>query len=161
MGSRRRAREFALQMLYQWDVTGSKSSEVLKIFWVNIGFAPDEQVYAERLFLGVAKEVRALDQAIETYSHKWRVSRMPPVDRNVLRLGTYELLHVEDVPVSVTINEAIELGKHYSTSESGAFINGILDKVGQGLSPALVKRKSELAQQGQEDGQFLPDDEEV
>lgn len=160
MGSRRRAREFALQMLYQWDVTGNKSADVLKIFWVNIPFAADEQVYAERLFLGVTREVRSLDQTIESHSHKWRVSRMPPVDRNVLRLGTYELLHVDDVPVSVSINEAIELGKHYSTTESGAFINGILDKVGQALPATLVKRKSDMAQQTHEDGQFLPDDED-
>lgn len=160
MGSRRRAREFALQMLYQWDMTGTRAHDVLKNFWVEVTFAEDERAYAERLFLGTSREVQSLDQSVERYSHKWRVTRMPPVDRNILRLAAFEMLHVEDVPVNVSMNEAIELGKHYSTSESGAFINGILDKVAHGLPADVIKRKKDLAHPADLEPLLMADDDD-
>src|SRR5574340_403086 len=90
---------------------------------------------AEALVRGVAKHRRAIDETIERVSINWRLDRMAKVDRNVLRLAVYELLET-DVPVKVAINEAIELGKKYGSESSGAFVNGVLDKVAAGLPPA-------------------------
>lgn len=159
MSSRRRAREFCLQMLYQWDLRGCRPAEVLSNFWVDVTFANEEKAYAEQLFLGSTREVRTLDLTIERFSHKWRIERMPPIDRNVLRMGAFELFHIPDVPVSVTLNECIELGKRYSTTESGAFINGILDRIAHNLPPAVLKQK-EASSNLLDSGAFLDDEEE-
>ena len=90
----------------------------------------------EGLVRGVAEHRRQIDDAIEGVSSNWRLDRMARVDRNVLRLAAYELLHRPDVPVKVAINEAIELGKKYGSESSGAFINGVLDRIAEALPPA-------------------------
>ncbi|HEX7488531.1 MAG TPA: transcription antitermination factor NusB, partial [Anaeromyxobacteraceae bacterium] len=103
-------------------------------FWKS--FEPVEREVmqvAEELVRGVARHRRELDAAIEAVSQNWRLDRMARVDRNVLRLATFELLHRDDVPVKVAINEAIELGKKFGSESSGAFINGILDRVAGAL----------------------------
>ena len=136
MSTRRtRARERALQALYQIDVAAEGIDEALARFWKS--FEPVEREVmdlAEGLVRGVAKHRRELDDAIEAVSTHWRLDRMAKVDRNVLRLAAYELLRT-DVPVKVVINEAIELGKKYGSESSGAFVNGVLDKVAAGLPP--------------------------
>lgn len=96
-------------------------------------YSQDERLYAEVLFRGVLAQRQALDARLESCSTRWRLSRMPPVDRNILRLGAFELAGPDEVPWSVVINEAIELAKAYSTTESGAFINGVLDKLARTL----------------------------
>jgi N utilization substance protein B len=130
---RTRARERALQALYQIDVAAVGIDEALARFWKS--FEPVEQEVrdlAEALVRGVAANRRAVDEAIERVSTNWRLDRMAKVDRNVLRLATYELLRTE-VPVKVVINEAIELGKKYGSESSGAFVNGVLDRIAAGL----------------------------
>jgi len=113
---RTKARERALQALYQIDVSATDLEEALSRFWKS--FEPVEQEVrelAEVLVRGVAEHRREVDAAIESVSTNWRLDRMAKVDRNVLRLATYELIHSADVPVKVAINEAIELGKKYGS----------------------------------------------
>ena len=132
---RTKARERALQALYQIDVAAEGIDDALARFWKS--FEPVEREVrelAEGLVRGVAAHRRAIDDTIEEVSTNWRLDRMAKVDRNVLRLATYELLRT-DVPVKVAINEAIELGKKYGSESSGAFVNGVLDKVAAGLPP--------------------------
>ncbi|HEY6101164.1 MAG TPA: transcription antitermination factor NusB [Anaeromyxobacter sp.] len=138
---RTKARERALQALYQIDVAAEGIDDALGRFWKS--FEPVERevmALAEGLVRGVAKHRRLLDETIERASINWRLDRMAKVDRNVLRLAVYELLET-DVPVKVVINEAIELGKKYGSESSGAFVNGVLDKVAAGL-PAERGRAS-------------------
>jgi N utilization substance protein B len=140
MGTRRRAREFALQILYQLDVQEQLSDDqAIGMFWRNFAAtaeaegaaAPDLgeiQPFAEKLVRGVREHLAALDAQIQGASKNWRLERMARVDRNLLRMALFELKHVEDVPAKVAINEAIEIAKRYGTNESSAFVNGILDR---------------------------------
>jgi N utilization substance protein B len=140
---RTKARERALQALYQIDVASTDLDEALSRFWRS--FEPVEREVremAEALVRGVAEHRREIDDAIEAVSTNWRLDRMAKVDRNILRLAVHELVHRPDVPVKVAINEAIELGKKYGSESSGAFVNGVLDKIASGLPPA---RRGELA----------------
>ena len=137
---RTRARERALQALYQIDVAAEGIDEALGRFWKS--FEPVEREVmdlAEALVRGVAEHRRVIDDTIERISTNWRLDRMAKVDRNVLRLAVYELLRT-DVPVKVVINEAIELGKKYGSESSGAFVNGVLDRVAAEL-PAERRRE--------------------
>lgn len=134
---RTKARERALQALYQIDVASTDLEEALARFWRS--FEPVEREVremAEALVRGVAAHRRQIDEAIEAVSVNWRVDRMAKVDRNVLRLAVHELLHRPDVPVKVVIDEAIELGKKFGSESSGAFVNGVLDRLASDLPPA-------------------------
>ncbi len=133
---RTKARERAVQALYQLDVAAEGLDEALARFWRN--FEPVEREVremAEELVRGVAAHRREVDDAIEGASANWRLDRMAKVDRNVLRLAVYELRHRGDVPVKVVINEAIELAKKYGAEGSGAFVNGVLDQLAASLPP--------------------------
>jgi transcription antitermination protein NusB len=133
---RTKARERAVQALYQIDVAASDLDEALERFWRS--FEPVEREVreaAEDYVRGVARHRRTIDDAIEAVSANWRLDRMAKVDRNVLRLAVFELQHRPDVPVKVVLNEAIELGKKYGSESSGAFINGLLDRLAQELPP--------------------------
>lgn len=128
MKKRTRARELALQFLYQNDLVSQpveRSDEFLR------GEERDVETrrFAKRLISGTVENKPEIDRVIQDVAQNWNISRMAVVDRNVLRLATYELLHCGDIPPKVAINEAIEIGKRYSTQNSGAFINGILDKI--------------------------------
>ena len=128
-----------MQALYQIDVAAEGIDDALSRFWKS--FEPVERevmALAEELVRGVAAHRRAIDETIEAVSTNWRLDRMAKVDRNVLRLAVFELLET-DVPVKVVLNEAIELGKKYGSESSGAFVNGVLDKVAAGL-PAERRR---------------------
>lgn len=129
MRRRTRARELALQFLYTVELKGKDARDELDDFLTEAGASRVARAFATQLVDGVAREQEALDAALGSIAANWSVARMPPVDRNILRLGAYELLHCGDVPVRVALNEAIELGKRYSTAQSGAFINGILDRL--------------------------------
>ena len=129
MGQRRRARECALQMLFQIDLTGTTPPDVFVTFWSGQEAGEDVRSFAERLVLGVTHELRALDRAITVSATNWRIERMAVVDRNVLRMAVYELLHDAPTPPAVVIDEAIEVAKKFGSEDSGAFINGILDDV--------------------------------
>jgi len=133
---RTKARERALQALYQIDVSATDLDEALARFWRN--FEPVElevREVAEGMVRGVAEHRREIDEAIEGVSTNWRMDRMAKVDRNVLRLAVYELRWRADVPVNVCIDEAIELGKKYGSESSGAFVNGVLDRIAADLPP--------------------------
>lgn len=132
MRKRTRSREFALQVLYQMDLTDSAMSDALTDFWDNVGDdGADAEVraYAEELVQGVLQNRESLDQTIERFAENWEIKRMAYVDRNILRLGAYELLYIEEIPVKVAINEAVELAKRYGEPDSSKFVNGILDKI--------------------------------
>lgn len=143
MASRRRARGFALQALYRSDLTDSSAQQALADLWAGLldgeGFGEEraheseEVEFAQRLALGVETEREALDTLIEQSSTNWRLSRMPVVDRNILRLAAYELMHAKDIPATVSINEAIELAKRFGTKDSRAFVNGIVDRMARQL----------------------------
>jgi N utilization substance protein B len=142
MGLRRQARERAVQSLYQLDTWGalggaesrelkpSAVQEMLEAFWQSLEpLEPEVRELADPLVLGVLQYRSELDALVEACSQNWRLERMAKVDRNILRLGVYELLHRPDVPPKVAINEAIEIARRYGAEESSAFINGVLDKV--------------------------------
>ncbi len=133
LGTRRRAREFALQVLYQIDVTHREVDKALKLFWDN--FVSDEEArdFCERLVRGVVEHRDEINRLIESQAEHWKMSRMTRIDRNILRLAVYEFLYCEDIPPKVTMNEAVDIGKKFGTEESGAFINGILDGISQHL----------------------------
>jgi transcription antitermination protein NusB len=127
---RRKAREYALQILFELDIRKEKpSARALKHFWAE--HSPDDEVrsFAEEVVKGTFKHLREINTAIEQSTENWSIERMAAVDRNVLRLAVYEILYRMDIPLSVTINEAIEVAKKFGTDESGPFVNGILDSV--------------------------------
>lgn len=130
MRRRTLARETALQILYQLDITRDSVDDVLQQFFQQ--GAEDEVVraYAERVVRGTLKHVEDIDRLVSKHTENWNISRMAVVDRNVLRLATYELIYLsEEIPPKVAINEAVNLGKKFSTEESGKFVNGVLDKI--------------------------------
>jgi len=136
MGSRRRARECALQVLYALDCSPCTPDQAIeqhfKFFLGEKPMNSDEmEAYAEALVRGVCLNKLEIDQRIQASSHHWKLARMSIVDRNLLRLATYEILRVEDVPRKVAINEAIEISKKFGSEDSPSFINGILDRIAQ------------------------------
>ncbi len=128
MGSRHHARERALQILFQYDIHGQPGLW-LEVFWLENEATDEVKDFAERLVAGVLEKKKELDVLIGKYATNWKVSRMPIVDRNILRAGVYELLWMDDVPAKVTVNEAIELAKSFGDDEASKFVNGILDQV--------------------------------
>jgi len=128
MGNRRQSRERALQVLFQWDIHG-KAGDWLEDFWVQHPASEDVRSFAEQLVEGVITHKAELDKLIGAHATNWKVSRMPVVDRNILRAALYELLWIPDVPAKVTVNEAIELAKRFADDETKKFVNGILDQV--------------------------------
>jgi N utilization substance protein B len=129
MGTRRFARELAMQALFSMDMSSAFSPEMLADY--RSGFPLNKRVgpYFERLTGGVLQYREDIDKVIERYSSNWKVRRMACVDRNVLRLAVFELLYCGDIPAKVSINEAIDIAKKFGSSESGSFINGILDSI--------------------------------
>lgn len=128
MKKRTRARELALQFLYQADLV-HKPLEESDDFLRDEERDAETRKFAKRLIEGTLECQTEIDEVIQRVAQNWNISRMAVVDRNVLRLATYELLNCQDIPPKVAINEAIEMGKRYSTQNSGAFINGILDRI--------------------------------
>jgi len=144
LSSRRRAREFALSALYQADVGRVHVRDGLEALWRGLIEETDDVLgtrapkseeieFATALALGVAEHQDAIDARIEASSTNWRIGRMAAVDRNILRLGTFELVHQPGTPPHVIINEAVELAKKFGTKDSKAFVNGILDRIGRDL----------------------------
>ena len=129
MSRRSRAREIVLQVLYQHDLNPDQPEDV-RLRFVNARLNNDEELikFAEQLLAGVRQHQEAVDQSLEETARNWRLSRMAVTDRNVLRLGAYEILFA-DTPDRVAINEAIELAKRYGTNNSSQFVNGVLDRL--------------------------------
>ncbi len=144
MSVRRRAREIALQVLYQLDMGQGDVGEVLDLYWENFRPSQKAREFCQRVVEGVRRSQNQIDPLIEENSENWTVKRMALVDRNILRLATFELLHCPDIPFKVTLNEAIELAKKFGTDDSSAFINGILDKIHSILASTPNDRQAML-----------------
>jgi len=130
VGSRTKARECALQALYQLDLSGGDPREAVRGVLAHFEEADEAtERFADELVRGVQSERPQIDALIQTSSTHWKLERMARVDRNILRLAVYEILRRAEVPVRVTLNEAIELGKKYGSEESSAFVNGVLDRI--------------------------------
>ena len=123
VGTRREARERALSLLYEAEAKAVSPPDLIK----ELPLEPDP--FAADLVIGVCDHQHAIDTLIERFAIDWAIDRMPVIDRTVLRMGTYELLHREDVPTGVILSEAVELAKRYSTEESGRFVNGVLGAI--------------------------------
>jgi N utilization substance protein B len=130
MGPRRKAREYALQMLFQWDITHDSIDQVAATFFQN---QPEESEtvadFARRLVMGTVEHVEHIDELIRRHAEHWRLDRMATVDRNLLRLAVQEFLYEKETPKTVVINEAIEIARRFSAQESPQFINGVLDSI--------------------------------
>jgi N utilization substance protein B len=126
---RRKSREFALQVLYQLDITKQDIIKTLAQFKDHFSGNKERDDFMERLVLGVLEHCQEIDRFIEKYSENWRLVRMNVIDRAILRMAIFELLYCGEIPPKVTLNEAIELGKRYGSEDSGSFINGILDRI--------------------------------
>jgi N utilization substance protein B len=133
MGIRRKAREYALQMLFQWDMTHDLFERIAPAFWENNKEPATVMDFANQLVTGTIEHVEEIDKVIQQNAANWRLDRMEVVDRNVLRLAVQEFLYDKETPKNVVINEAIEIAKRYSGKESPPFINGILDSIRKGL----------------------------
>ena len=129
MGIRRKARELALQVLYQIDLTGLEPAPALELFCEHFEAGKKSMPYTRCLVQGVFDNRQEFDAMIGSYAQNWRPERMSVIDRNILRLALYELRYQNDVPARVVINEAIEVAKRFGNEESGPFINGILDAI--------------------------------
>lgn len=126
MTLRRKSREFALQMLFEWDMAHQKPLRIEQNFWKSARAAESTREFADQLFEGAIAKASASDKLIGELSENWKLERIPAVDRNILRLAIYEL-GAGTAPVKVVIDEALELAKKFSSAEAPAFLNGILD----------------------------------
>ena len=147
MTVRRRAREIALQVLYQLDLSQGAPPEALDLYFEN--FRPSEKAreFCRRLIEGVVQNREEIDRLLEENAENWTLKRMAVVDRNILRMATFEFMHCPDIPFKASLNEAVELAKKFGTDDSSAFINGILDRIhtlltsGRPDAPANSKEK--------------------
>jgi N utilization substance protein B len=138
MGARRSGREAALQMLFQLEASGARATQGIELFWrasAEADFTPDPEgrLYADTIVRGVDDIREDVDKCISHASKNWRIERMSRVDRNLLRMGAWELMTQRDIPRAVVIDEAIELAKSYGTEESSGFVNGVLDRIANDL----------------------------
>lgn len=147
-GTRRVARELALRLLFQQDLSGASPETTALTFEANFSPERDEEngleidpgefarawPLARDLFLGVSAHLAELDEAISRSADNWSLGRMSPVDRGLIRLAYYEMLYRDDIPLKVSLNEALEISKNYGDDDSTAFINGVLDRLMNGLA---------------------------
>ena len=134
---RRKAREYALQILFQVDFTKKRiDSKDLEEFWSGKKESRSIKEFTEDLVRGTLNSIDEIDAMIERVTENWLLKRMAAVDRNILRFAAYEILYRKDIPSAVTINEAIEIAKKFSSAESAPFINGILDRLAKGSAKA-------------------------
>jgi transcription antitermination protein NusB len=136
MASRRKSRELALQMLFQWEVGAHSPEKVMSTFLKANTANAEVKEFARGLFEGTVQHVDSIDPLLRRHAEHWKLERMAAVDRNVLRLALYELLHHPETPPAVVINEALELARRFSAAESVEFVNGVLDAVRKGLPQA-------------------------
>jgi len=139
MGKRRLSREIAIQFLYSCDIGSDFDRSHLPLFWdfviranrLKMGKNTDDQLiaFADILIQGSLDNIEYIDKLIEQYASNWKFSRITYIDRNILRLATFEIIFMDDIPPAVSIDEAVDIAKKYSTPDSGKFVNGILDKI--------------------------------
>ncbi|MDD5439415.1 MAG: transcription antitermination factor NusB [Candidatus Omnitrophica bacterium] len=130
MRRRSKARECAIKVLYAMDITKDTSEVCLDDFWKNQDVTNEEiKIFTTYLVKGVEGHYGDIDAVISKYATNWQIDRMAAIDRNILRMAVFELLHDQDIPSKVTINEAVEIAKRYGDKDSGKFVNGVLDKI--------------------------------
>lgn len=133
MGARHSGREAALQLLFSMEASGQTADEALPEFWRTFDADPEGREYAETIVRGVEKDKPELDAMIVAAATNWRIERMTRIDRNLLRLGTWELAKRSDVPRAVVLDEAVELAKSFGSDASASFVNGVLDAIADTL----------------------------
>ncbi len=126
MALRTKSREFAMQMLFQWDMSQQAPAKLEANFWKSAKAAAQTRTFANQLFEGAAHDSAALDELITKHAVNWRLDRLAAIDRAILRLAMHEM-RATDTPIKVVINEAVDLAKKYSSDDAGGFVNGILD----------------------------------
>lgn len=129
MGGRRLSRELALQVLFQIDLVNANMEKSLKYIFENDKFPEEVKEFTLIIVKGVISNLIEIDKAIKNYADNWSLERITNIDRSILRIAIYEILHVKDIPKSVSINEAVELAKKYGTKSSFSFVNGVLGKI--------------------------------
>jgi N utilization substance protein B len=141
--ARHRAREQALQLLFQWDLRRTPHDEILRGYYESLLVDEEnpmrrrQDAFAEDLFRGVTADIASIDERITRHAEHWKIPRMPAVDRNILRLAVYEMLRT-DTPPAVAIDEALELARRFSGEESVHFVNGVLDAVRRELTAIVI-----------------------
>ena len=128
-GKRSQARESALKALYQMDITKDPPDQALKVFFRHHRVPVSSRPFVSQLVQGTAQHLAQIDETLSRHATNWALDRMAIVDRNILRLGVFELLFNEETPPKVVINEAVELAKRFGTADSGKFVNGVLDSI--------------------------------
>jgi N utilization substance protein B len=142
--ARHRARQQALQLLYQWDIRRTPLEEIMRGYYDSLLISeesplrPRRDVFAEALFRGAVNDIAGIDEQITRHAEHWKIQRMPSVDRNILRLAVYEMMHTE-TPPAVAIDEALELARRFSGEESVHFVNGVLDAIRKGIAAPVAK----------------------
>jgi transcription antitermination protein NusB len=129
MGARSTAREAALQMLYAIEASTAPVDAAIRDYWRELPGDAEGRAYADELVRGVCGALDAVDERLRAASEHWRLERMTRVDRNLLRLGAWELMNRADIPRAVILDEAVEIAKRFGTLESSAFVNGVLDRI--------------------------------
>jgi len=129
MASRRKSREYAMQMLYEWEVGKYTPAQVTSTFFLGKKVEPEVERFARDLFEGAVNRLDELDRLVRERAENWRLERLAAVDRNILRLALYELLHHPETPPAAVINEALEIARRFSGEDSVEFVNGVLDGI--------------------------------
>ena len=156
MGARTTAREAALQMLFAIDASGLDVERAIVEFWRELPGDAEDRAYADEAVRGVHAALARIDERIVKASTNWRLERMARVDRNVLRLGVWELSERRDVPRAVALDEAVEIAKRFGTEESGAFVNGVLDRIADDLGRNDEDRPTVPGAEPATDGESKP-----
>jgi transcription antitermination factor NusB len=139
MRKRSHAREVVLKMLYQVEILKGDPADIVKNFWEDEPSEDEVKEFAERIFWGVVKHKKELDEIIIRHTENWDLGRMALIDKNILRFGAYELLFMPDIPPKVTINESVNIAKKYSQEDSGKFVNGVLDHINHHEKPVVSR----------------------
>jgi transcription antitermination factor NusB len=129
MSERHKAREYALQGLYMYEVSKSSIENIIEFEWIDAKISKNTEKFTVQLIEGVISELENIDSIIKDYSKNWKFERISIIDKSILRLAIFEMFFMKDIPVVVTINECIDLGKTFGGENSGQFINGILDAI--------------------------------
>jgi N utilization substance protein B len=163
MGTRRKARESAMQALFFMDLRGDFSVETFSRFCASFAPKPDVRPFFMHLVEGVLQHRDRIDALIQSASENWSLDRMSGVDRNVMRIAVFEMLSCEEIPAKVSINEAVDIGKKFGTEESGAFINGIIDTIRAAIERDEIRpfTAASPAAAAAADPTRLPDPEEI
>ncbi len=148
MGTRRQARELAMQALFYMDMQKDASEDMLEHFCGCFCASKKSRPFLIKLVNGVIGKKGQIDALVERFSQNWKISRMSCVDRNVMRIAVYELLYCNDIPPKVSINEAVDIGKKFGTQDSGAFINGIMDSIKEALELEGAPIKVDVVRSG-------------